>query len=101
MRGGKQMRRAGERSKSCRAQHLTHLVRDAVTRYEVPGIHAFNFVYEQALGGGGLRSLRNDPLGKGMAQILPSLGPKDTTSISLDTIRETGHDLVVDSNKSR
>jgi hypothetical protein len=41
-----------------------------VTRYELPGIHAFNFVCEQALDGGGMASLRNDPLGKGMAQIL-------------------------------
>ena len=52
------------------AQHLEHLVRGPVTRYEVPGIHAFNFVCEQALGGGGMKSLRNDALGKGMAQIL-------------------------------
>jgi hypothetical protein len=52
------------------AQHLAHLVRGPVTRYEVPGIHAFNFVCEQALGGGGMKSLRNDALGKGMAQIL-------------------------------
>jgi Acyclic terpene utilisation family protein AtuA len=52
------------------AQHLAHLVRGSVTRYEVPGIHAFNFVCEQALGGGGMKSLRNDALGKGMAQIL-------------------------------
>jgi hypothetical protein len=29
-----------------------------------------NFVCENALGGGGMSSLRNDPLGKGMAQIL-------------------------------
>jgi len=52
------------------AEHLAHLVRGPVTRYEVPGIHAFNFVCEQALGGGGMKSLRNDALGKGMAQIL-------------------------------
>ena len=52
------------------AQHLAHLVRGPVTRYEVPGVHAFNFVCEQALGGGGMKSLRNDALGKGMAQIL-------------------------------
>ncbi len=52
------------------AAHLAHLVQGQVTRYEVPGIHAFNFVCEQALGGGGMASLRNDPLGKGMAQIL-------------------------------
>ncbi len=49
---------------------LAHLVQGPVTRYEVPGIHALNFVCEQALDGGGMASLRNDPLGKGMAQIL-------------------------------
>jgi len=52
------------------AEWLAHLVRGPVTRYEVPGIGAFNFVCEQALGGGGMASLRNDPLGKGMGQIL-------------------------------
>ena len=55
------------------AQHLAHLVKGRVTRFEVPGIHAFNFVCEQALGGGGMASLRNDPLGKGMGQILLAL----------------------------
>jgi len=52
------------------AQWLAHLVHGPVTRYDVPGIHAMNFVCEQALDGGGMASLRNDPLGKGMAQIL-------------------------------
>ena len=52
------------------AAHLADKVRGAVTRYELPGIHAFNFVCEQALGGGGMASLRHDPLGKGMAQWL-------------------------------
>ncbi|MDQ0081714.1 hypothetical protein J2W35_002053 [Variovorax boronicumulans] len=52
------------------AEWLAHLVKGRVTRYEVPGIGAFNFVCEQALGGGGMASLRNDPLGKGMGQIL-------------------------------
>ncbi|GAB2875792.1 DUF1446 domain-containing protein [Pseudoduganella ginsengisoli] len=49
---------------------LQPLVKGHVTRYELPGIHAFNFVCEQALDGGGMASLRHDPLGKGMAQIL-------------------------------
>jgi hypothetical protein len=49
---------------------LAHLVKGDVTRYHLPGIHAMNFVCTQALDGGGMASLRNDPLGKGMAQIL-------------------------------
>ncbi len=52
---------------------LAHLVQGSVTRYDLPGIDAMNFVCEQALGGGGMASLRNDPLGKGMAQILLSM----------------------------
>ncbi|MFT3778479.1 MAG: DUF1446 domain-containing protein [Ottowia sp.] len=50
--------------------YLAHLVAGPVVRHEVPGIHAFNFVCQQALGGGGMASLRNDALGKGMGQIL-------------------------------
>lgn len=52
------------------AQWLAHRVHGTVTRYDVPGIHALNFVCTDALDGGGIASLRNDPLGKGMAQIL-------------------------------
>ncbi|MGH8820022.1 MAG: AtuA-related protein, partial [Rhodoferax sp.] len=55
------------------AAWLAHLVKGEVTRFDVPGIHAFNFVCTQALGGGGMASLRNDALGKGMAQILLSM----------------------------
>jgi len=55
------------------AAWLAHLVKGRVTRFEVPGIHALNFVCEQALDGGGMASMRNDPLGKGMAQILLSM----------------------------
>jgi hypothetical protein len=53
--------------------YLAHLVKGRVTRFDVPGIHAFNFVCEQALDGGGMASMRNDALGKGMAQILLSM----------------------------
>jgi len=55
------------------AAYLAHLVKGRVARYELPGIHALNFVCEQALGGGGMASLRNDALGKGMAQVLLSM----------------------------
>ncbi|ROZ79231.1 acyclic terpene utilization AtuA family protein [Ramlibacter sp. WS9] len=52
------------------AQWLAHLVHGTVTRFDVPGIHAMNFLCTRALDGGGMASLRNDPLGKGMGQIL-------------------------------
>ncbi|MGB1249686.1 MAG: acyclic terpene utilization AtuA family protein [Candidatus Promineifilaceae bacterium] len=51
-------------------QYLSHLVEGHVERFELPGLNAFNFVMHDALGGGGTASLRFDPLGKGMAQIL-------------------------------
>jgi acyclic terpene utilization AtuA family protein len=53
--------------------YLGHLVLGSVVRHDVPGIHAVNFVCERALGGGGMASLRNDALGKGMAQMLLDL----------------------------
>jgi hypothetical protein len=55
------------------AHWLGHRVQGPVERFDVPGIHALNFVCAQALDGGGMTSLRNDPLGKGMAQILLTL----------------------------
>lgn len=53
--------------------YFAHLVRGAVRRYELPGFHALNFVMEQALGGGGVASLRYDPQGKAFAQMLLDL----------------------------
>ncbi|GAA4344168.1 DUF1446 domain-containing protein [Variovorax defluvii] len=48
---------------------FAHLAKGRVHRYEVPGIHAYNYVLDEALGGGGAASLRNDPLGKTFSQI--------------------------------
>jgi len=58
------------------AEHLSHLIEGKVVRYELPGIAAFNLVCEQALAGGGMASLRNDSLGKGMGQILLAMPVK-------------------------
>jgi len=51
-------------------QYFSHLVLGEVERFEVPGIHAVNFLMREALGGGGMASLRVDPLAKGYAQML-------------------------------
>jgi hypothetical protein len=40
----------------------------AVTRYELENMKGFNFLLEEALGGGGTKSLRLDPQGKAFAQ---------------------------------
>ena len=54
-------------------QYLSHLMTGRATRFALPGIGAVNLVLEHALGGGGMASLRTDPLGKGMAQIVLSM----------------------------
>jgi len=50
------------------ARHFATLVLGPVTRYEAPGLHAFNFMLENALGGGGMASQRIDPQGKAYGQ---------------------------------
>ena len=59
-----------------------------VTRHTAPNVHALKFVMEQALGGGGPRSLRADNLGKALGgavlrleidvpdELLAKLGPR-------------------------
>lgn len=53
--------------------YFSHLVDGPVTRFALPGLGAFNFFLERALGGGGSCSLRSDPLGKCYAQMLLDL----------------------------
>ncbi len=43
------------------AAHFEGLVHGKVTRFEASGLHAFNFLLEDALGGGGMASRRIDP----------------------------------------
>ena len=49
---------------------FAHFVKGNVIRYDWPGLSGFNFVLDEALGGGGVASLRHDPQGKALAQIL-------------------------------
>lgn len=52
------------------AQHFAGTVSGAVTSYDAPGLHALNFVLQDALGGGGMASMRIDPQGKAYGQRL-------------------------------
>ncbi len=51
-------------------QWFGHLMNGRVERYRIPTLHAFNFMLYESLDGGGPTSLRTDPLGKGMAQMM-------------------------------
>jgi hypothetical protein len=51
-------------------QYLAHFVKGKAERFELPGLDGFNFLLHEALGGGGMASLRYDPQGKMLAQIL-------------------------------
>lgn len=50
-------------------RHLGHLVSGPAQRFEAPGLHALNFLLTNALGGGGMASLRIDPQGKAYGQM--------------------------------
>ena len=67
------------------AAYFAHRAHGPVQRYELPGMRAFNFVLQQALGGGGVASLRYDPQGKAYAQML--------LDIELDVPAEVLHSL--------
>src|SRR5690554_6389379 len=51
-------------------EHTLNPESGKVTRWTLPGLHAFNFLLEHSLGGGGVASLRIDPQGKAFAQQL-------------------------------
>ena len=53
--------------------YFAHLVDGPVERFHLPGIDAMNLLLHEALDGGGPASSRNDPLGKGMGQMLLDL----------------------------
>lgn len=52
------------------ATYFAHRINGKVTRWRLPGIKGFNFLLRQALGGGGMASLKADPLAKAFAQML-------------------------------
>ncbi len=57
-------------------ERFAHFLADtspgSVERFILPGAHAINFLLHDVLGGGGVASIRNDPQGKGYAQLLLS-----------------------------
>ncbi len=59
---------------------FSHFLEGKVERFLLPGSNSINFLLHDVLGGGGVASLRNDPQGKGYAQLIldaPIPIPKD------------------------
>jgi hypothetical protein len=65
-------------------QYFGHLCDGDVTRFDLPGFNAMNFLLTKALGGGGAASLRNDPLAKGFAQMLLDLEIEVPSALALE-----------------
>ncbi len=51
-------------------EHMKHICRGSVERYELPNIGALNFILNESLGGGGTVSLKLDAQGKTHASTL-------------------------------
>jgi hypothetical protein len=65
------------------AAHFAQVAEGPVTRFEAPGLHAFNFLVQASLGGGGMASPRIDPQGKAYGQrALEMLVPVPTAWLS-------------------
>ncbi len=66
------------------ADYMAHVLdgdNSVVSRFELPGMNALNFLLSNALGGGGMASLRIDPQGKAFAQQLLEIPVKVPASL--------------------
>jgi Acyclic terpene utilisation family protein AtuA len=66
------------------AKYFAHRINGKVSRWRLPGIHGFNFLLRQALGGGGMASLKADPLAKAFAQMLLDMPVRVPAAVARD-----------------
>jgi hypothetical protein len=66
------------------ARWFAHRIRGKVTRWRLPGIGGFNFLLREALGGGGMASLKADPLAKAFAQMLLDMPVRVPAAVAQD-----------------
>ncbi|TPN85585.1 hypothetical protein FJ987_28685 [Mesorhizobium sp. CU2] len=59
------------------ARAFHHIAGGPVRRYALPKLRAFNFVIENALGGGVTRSLAQDPHGKSLSTLMLTIDLAD------------------------
>ncbi|MBV1896809.1 MAG: DUF1446 domain-containing protein [Rhodobacteraceae bacterium] len=72
-------------------KYFAHFCNGAVERFELPGSNSLNFMLHEALGGGGIASVRIDPQGKGYAQMLLDIAvPVPAALARADDLEEIG-----------
>ena len=64
-------------------EHFKGIVRGGVERFELPNLHALNFLLHEALGGGGTRSLKLDAQGKTLASAMLRMEIDCTETVKL------------------
>ena len=64
-------------------EHFKGIVRGGVERFELPNLHALNFLLHEALGGGGTRSLKLDAQGKTLASAMLRMEIDCTETVEL------------------
>jgi hypothetical protein len=62
--------------------YFAHMVHGEVERFYLPGTASMNLLLHDALDGGGPSSMRMDPLGKGMAQMLLDMTLRVPTAVA-------------------
>lgn len=70
--------------------HLGEIVRGTIDRYELPRMHAINFVLHDALDGGGVRSLRIDAQGKALCEAVLRMPVEIDEATALLSQRHSG-----------
>jgi hypothetical protein len=66
------------------AKWFAHRIKGKVTRWRLPGIGGFNFLLREALGGGGMASIKADPLAKAFAQMLLDMPVRVPAAVARD-----------------
>jgi hypothetical protein len=66
------------------ANWFAHRIKGKVTRWRLPGIGGFNFLLREALGGGGMASIKADPLAKAFAQMLLDMPVRVPAAVARD-----------------
>ena len=75
-------------------EHMKHICKGEVERYELPNIGALNFVLHESLGGGGTVSLKLDAQGKTHASMLLRM-ELDVPEELLEKVKEKYPDIEV------